>query len=89
MMMMMIMDYIYIYILHIESPPTWHFKNTQPFRNSGGGGNVRVAPNMFKPPDLMVNSHLVTIFTALTIISDQIAIPMDLSSIFRINSSHW
>ena len=21
--------------LHIESPPTWHFKNTQPFRNSG------------------------------------------------------
>jgi hypothetical protein len=21
--------------LHIESPPTWHFRNTQPFRNSG------------------------------------------------------
>ena len=21
--------------LHIESPPTWHFKHTQPFRNSG------------------------------------------------------
>ena len=21
--------------LHIESLPTWHFKNTQPFRNSG------------------------------------------------------
>ena len=21
--------------LHIESPPTWHFKNTQPFRESG------------------------------------------------------
>ena len=32
---MMIMDYIYIYILHMESPPTWHFKNMQPFRNSG------------------------------------------------------
>jgi hypothetical protein len=21
--------------LHIESPPTWHFKNTQPFHDSG------------------------------------------------------
>jgi hypothetical protein len=25
-----IMDHV-----HIESPLTWHFKNTQPFRNSG------------------------------------------------------
>jgi DNA modification methylase len=40
MMMMMIYDDDYddddgshIH-LHIESPPTWHFKNTQPFRNS-------------------------------------------------------
>jgi hypothetical protein len=38
MMMMMIaiiMKHIYIYNhLHIESRPTWHFKNTQPFRDS-------------------------------------------------------
>ena len=33
MMMILITDSIYIYI-HIESPPAWHFKNTQPFRNS-------------------------------------------------------
>ena len=32
--------------LHIESPPTWHFINTQPFRDSS---NVKVAPKLFQP----------------------------------------
>jgi hypothetical protein len=32
MMMILITDRIYIYTL--KGPPAWHFKNTQPFRNS-------------------------------------------------------
>ena len=38
LMMMMIIDHrshIHTVHLHIESPPTWHFRNMQPFRNSG------------------------------------------------------
>ena len=34
--MMIVINYHGSHIdLHIESPPTWHFKYTQPFRNSG------------------------------------------------------
>ena len=34
--------------LHIESPPTWHFKNTQPFRNSGAEQRQGCTDVMFR-----------------------------------------